>query len=243
MDHKNYIILAVSIAILGISIGFIGVKIADGLHNFRNYDRYVTMKGLSQQDVTADLAVWPLAYTETGNDLTQLQNLMELNGQKVVSFLKRYNLTGDEVTLQNITVQDTMAQTYRQNYNGSRYILTQSYLVRTNKIDQINKASKNIGDLIKQGVVFSQTSSTTPTYLFTKLNDLKPEMIAQATQNAKEGANEFAKHSGQEVGRIKYASQGVFQILPQDQTYAIPEAQQINKTVRVVSTIQFYLED
>jgi len=116
-------------------------------------------------------------------------------------------------------------------------------LVRTNKIDNINRASKDLGYLIKRGVVFANTGSTAPTYLFTKLNELKPDMIAQATKNANKGAEQFAEHSGQKVGGIKYASQGVFQILPRDQTYSVPEAQQINKTVRVVSTIQFYLED
>jgi len=243
MEQKNIIIVAVSVVILGLSVAFTGVQIADGLQNFRNYERFVTMKGLAQRDVTADLAVWPIAYTETGNDLTVLQNKMEDNGRKVVSFLKKHRLTDDEIELQQVRVQDLMAQSYRQNYNGMRYILTQNYLVRTNNIKNINQASKDLGSLIKQGVVFANTGATAPTYLFTQLNDLKPDMIAEATKNASEGAKQFAEHSGQDVGNIKFASQGVFQILPRDQTYSVPEAQQINKTVRVVSTIQFYLED
>lgn len=146
--------------------------------------------------------------------------------------------------MQDVRVQDLMAQSYRQNNaTENRYILTQSYLVRTNNIDAAAAASKKLGDLIRQGVVFAQSSSTAPTYLYTKLNEVKPEMIAEATKNAREAAQEFAKNSGQKVGSIKYASQGVFQILPRDQTYAVPESQQKNKTVRVVSTIQFYLED
>jgi hypothetical protein len=242
MNQKNFIILGVSIVILGLSVAYTGMKIADGLQNFRNYERFVTMKGLAQQDVVADLAIWPISYTETGNELTELQGKMEANGEKIVSFLHRHGLSDDEIELKQVRVQDLLAQGYRQN-NTSRYILTQTYLVRTNNIDAINKASKDLGSLIKQNVVFSSSGSTAPTYLFTKLNALKPDMIAQATKNAKAGAAEFAEHSGQKVGRIKYASQGVFQILPRDQTYSLPEAQQINKTVRVVSTIQFYLED
>lgn len=243
MESKNIIIVAVSVFMLGLSIAFTGIQIADGLQNFRNYERYVTMKGLAQRDVVADLALWPISYSETGDDLTLLQNKMELNGQKVVAFLKKHGLNDDEIELQQVKVQDLLAQNYRQNFIGSRYVLTQNYLVRTNNIDDINKASKDLGSLIKQGVVFANNSATAPTYMFTKLNELKPDMIAEATQNAKEGAEQFAEHSGQDVGDIKYASQGVFQILPRDQTYSLPEAQQINKTVRVVSTIQFYLED
>jgi len=243
MEQRNFIIVAISVVVLGLSIAFTGVQIANGLQNFRNYERFVTMKGLAQRDVVADLAIWPISYTETGNELSELQNKMEENGSKVVSFLKKNGLTDNEIELRQVNVQDLMAQSYRQNFSGSRYILTQSYLVRTNNINAISKASKELGALIKQGVVFSNNESTAPTYLFTKLNDFKPDMIAEATQNAKEGAEQFAKHSGQDVGTIKYASQGVFQILPRDETYTVPEAQQINKTVRVVSTIQFYLED
>ena len=202
------------------------------------------MKGLAQRDVKADLALWTISYTETGNNLPELQELMESRGRNVVDFLRKNGISGDAVTLNNVFVQDLMAQSYRQNNAVlNRYILTQSYLVRTNDIESVNKASKNIGELIKKGIVFAQRGSNQPAYIFTGLNDIKPEMIAEATENAREGAEQFAENSGQEVGSIKRASQGVFQILPRDQTFTIPEAQQINKTVRVVSTITFDLED
>lgn len=236
--------LIISVIILTLGIGFAGVKIHDGLTNFRSFDRSVTMKGLAQKDVVADLALWPIAYTETGNDLASLQDLMDSRGQAILSFLKRYGLKDGEIELQQVQVQDLLAQSYRQNNaSQNRYILTQTYLVRTSNIQAVDKASKDMGSLIRQGVVFSQNGSTTPTYLYTKLNDIKPDMIAEATRNAREAAQQFAENSGQKVGGIKYASQGVFQILPRDQTYVISEAQQQNKTVRVVSTIRFYLED
>lgn len=232
-----------SLAILAFGIGFAGYKIHDGLTHFRSFDRSVTMKGLAQKDVVADLALWPLSYVETGNDLNALQDLMDARGQKIQEFLKNYGLKDDEIELQQVQVQDLMAQSYRQNNSAqNRYILTQSYLVRTQNLNAVARAAKELGSLIRQGVVFSQGGAG-PTYLYTKLNDIKPEMIAEATQNAREGAREFANNSGQKVGGIKFASQGVFQILPRDETYAIPESQQQNKTVRVVSTIQFYLED
>ena len=243
-NNMQVIGLVVSIAILGLGIGHAGTSIHEGLTNFRSYDRSVVMKGLAQKNVSADLALWPISYTETGNDLAELQELMELRGAAVVAFMEKHGMKGDEIELQQVQVQDLLAQSYRQNgAAANRYILTQTYLVRTKDIESISNAAKNIGTLIKQGVVFSQNSSTTPTYLYTKLNDVKPEMIAEATKNAREAAREFADNSGQEVGGIKYASQGVFQILPRDNTYMIPESQQKQKTVRVVSTISFYLED
>jgi len=167
---------------------------------------------------------------------------MESHGATVKSFLKSHGLQDSEIELQQVQVQDLLAQSYRNNNAANnRYIITQSYLVRTNNINAVDKAGKDIGSLIKKGVVFS--SNTAPTYLFTKLNDIKPDMIAEATRNARVAAQQFAENSGSKVGDIKYASQGVFQILPRDQTYVVSQAQQRNKKVRVVSTIRFYLED
>lgn len=232
----------VAVLILALSLAYAGSAVRDGLENFKSFDRTVTMKGLAERDVEADLAIWPMAYTETGNDLTALQEKMEAHGKTIQSFLKNHELKDTEIELQQVQVQDLLAQSYRQN-NGvnNRYIVTQSYLVRTNNVDAVDKAGKNIGALIKQGVVFS--SNTSPTYLFTKLNEIKPEMIAEATRNARDAAQQFADNSGSKVGDIKYASQGIFQILPRDQTYVVSQAQQRNKKVRVVSTIRFYLED
>lgn len=236
------ILAIVCIAILSGGIAFSGWKIHDGLVAFNSRDRVVTVKGLAQQDVVADLALWPISYTETGNDLATLQATMEARGQTVVNFLKRFGITENEIELQQVNVQDLLAQSYRQGDIGqARYILTQGYMVRTDKIADIAKAAQAIGALVKEGVVLAQNSSG-PIYLFTKLNDIKPQMIADATKNARESAQQFANDSGEKVGGMKRASQGVFQILPRDDTYMIAEQNQMNKTVRVVSTIDFYLE-
>lgn len=241
--NSNLGVLLISIVVLAISIGYAGSQIRNGLTDFRSFDRSVQMKGLAERDVMADLALFPIAYTETGNDLSALQDLMDKRGQTIINFLKKYGIKDDEISLQQVQVQDLLAQAYRQNNSTeNRYILIQSYLVRTTNIEAVSKSAEKLGELVRQGVVFAQNTTTTPTYLYTKLNDVKPDMIAQATVNAREAAVEFAKNSGQKVGGIKTASQGIFQILPRDQTFAIPEEQQKNKTVRVVATIEFYLE-
>ena len=160
-----------------------------------------------------------------------------------MSFLSKHGISENEVELQQVQVQDLLAQSYRNhNVDQNRYILTQTYLVRTHNINAVDLAAKKIGELIRQGVAFSQSGSTAPTYLFTKLNEIKPDMLAEAIQNARQAAGEFAQNSGQNVGTIKRASQGVFQILPRDQSYTVAESQQKNKTVRVVSTVHFYLD-
>lgn len=236
------IMFIIALLVLAAGVGFAGIQIHNGLVAFNSQDRVVTVKGLAQQDVTADLALWPIAYTETGNDLVALQETMEQKGQVVINFLKRHGITENEIELQQVNVQDLLAQSYRSgDVSQSRYILTQGYMVRTDKVAEVAKAAQQIGSLVKAGVVLSQ-NGTGPTYLFTKLNDIKPKMIADATQNAREAATQFAADSGEQVGGIKRAYQGVFQILARDDTYMVSEPNQMNKTVRVVSTIDFYLE-
>lgn len=231
-----------ALCILAAGIGYAGMQIHDGLVAFNSQDRVVTVKGLAQEDVVADLALWPISYTETGNDLAALQETMDQKGQVVINFLKRHGITENEIELQQVTVQDLLAQSYRQgNISESRYILTQGYMVRTDKVDKVARAAQAIGSLVRQGVVLAQ-NGTGPIYLFTKLNDIKPKMIAAATQNAREAAQQFANDSGEKVGGIKRAYQGVFQILARDETYMVAEANQMHKTVRVVSTLDFYLE-
>jgi uncharacterized protein len=236
------IFLVLALLVLACGIGYASTNVYKGLKEFKSYDRFVSVKGLAQKEVVADLALWPISYTETGNDLSALQGLMDTRGASVISFLKKYDITDAEIELQQVNVQDLMAQGYRQeNVEQARYILTQTYMVRTNNVTAVYKAAQNMGELIKQGVVVAQGSGL-PTYLYTKLNDIKPEMIAQATQNARAAAAQFAKDSGQAVGDIRTAYQGIFQILARDDTYAVSEPQQVNKTVRVVSTVDFYLK-
>ena len=235
----------VSLFILACGIGFAGLKIHDGLTQFRSYDNYVTVKGLAMRDVEADLAVWPIAHVVTGDDLAVVQGVLEERTKDVMAFLNDVGIDDSDIEKQQISVVDLLAQSYRQNNaSQNRFIVTQTVIVRSEDIAAISAAAENIGDLIKKGVVLANQNSnnTGPTYLFTKLNDVKPAMIAQATKNARDAADQFANDSGQTVTGIRRAYQGMFQILPRDQTYTIPESAQKYKTVRVVSTIDFYLE-
>lgn len=242
-DTNPGLFLIVALLILACGIAYASTNVASGMREFRSYDRFVTVKGLATRDVVANLALWPIAYSETGNDLTALQNTMDARAQTVMAFLKKNNIGADKAEMQQLNVQDLLAQSYRQNgAENNRYILTQTVLVRTEDVDAVAKAAQNVGDLVRTGVVLAQTGYNGPTYLYTKLNDIKPQMIAEATVNAREAAAQFAKDSGQKVGEIRSANQGLFQILPRDETYTIPEPQQMNKTVRVVSTLDFYLK-
>ncbi|HET8726158.1 MAG TPA: SIMPL domain-containing protein [Alphaproteobacteria bacterium] len=211
----------------------------------RTGDRYVTVKGVAERSVKADLALWPLRFVATGNDLSSVQDKIEADTNTVTNFLTRAGTPAEEIELQGLEVTDLLAQAYRSGPVESRFIVAQTLLVRSADVDRIKATSQRIGELVSAGVVLSNEMMPLagPYYAFTGLNDIKPGMIAEATRNARAGAEQFAADSGSAVGGIRRANQGVFQILAQNDTPGLDEAKQINKTVRVVSTLDFYLTD
>ena len=116
-------------------------------------------------------------------------------------------------------------------------------MVRSTDIDRIRQAAQNVSELVDSGVVLSSDYGPGgPTYLFSGLNDIKPQMIAEATVAARESAQQFARDADAELGGLRRANQGIFQILARDQAPGVSEQQQPLKTVRVVSTFDYYLE-
>lgn len=203
--------------------------------------RSVTVKGLAEKDVVADMGIWNVQFTVNGNDLSVARTQIGKQADEIVKFLLAQGFNDDEIHVGRIETNDLMANPYRDNTAAetSRFILTQSIIIRSDKVQNISDAMSLSNELIGKGIVFSNQSAS---YFFTKLNDIKPDMLKLATQNAKDAALEFARNSGSRVGRIKTANQGVFSILAADDpnTY---EASQINKKVRVVSTVEYLLED
>ncbi len=221
----------------------LGFSLYKGLINFRSYDRYITVKGLAIKDVDADLAVWSLSFTATAETLTDAQNSLTANEQLVRDFLNANGITNENIRLQNISVFDRQAQMYGGNETGKpRFVLSQTLVARTSDIGAMQKASQNISDLVKKGVTIGDPNggnNQVPRYIFTKLNDVKPELIAEATKNARLSAEQFAKDSGQNVGKIRTANQGTIIIESRDP--GVNEMDSPQKSVRVVSTIDYFL--
>jgi hypothetical protein len=160
--------------------------------------------------------------------------------------LKAQGFGDDELFMQRLEVTDLLAQAYRPDKaDQGRYIVTRTLTVRTAKVDQVDKTSSLTGELVKKGVIFDNQNSTynTPYYVFTKLNDIKPEMIAEATKNAREAGQQFAKDSNSSLGSIRFANQGYFSILPRNQIPGAEESQQISKLIRIVTTVNYALKD
>ena len=237
--------LLIGMVILAISLFFAAATIADGLKEFRSADRTVNMKGLAMKDVEANLALWTIKHSATGDDLASVQKNIEANSEKIRSFLRRNGLTETDIAGRRLEVTDLLAQAYRpQGADFSRFIISEVLQVRSAHVNAIDAAYQNSGDLLAQNVSLIVQQNQSPIeYIYTELNDIKPEMIAEATKSAREAAEQFAKDSGAVVGGIKYANQGVFQILPRDGENSYAERQSRYKTVRVVSTIHFAIKD
>lgn len=238
--------LALLVVGVGLTFAFltIGQKVYEGLTHFRSFDRYITVKGLATKDVDADLAVWSITFNVTGETLADAQTSLANSEKQVKDFLVANGMTAEQIRLQNINVVDKKAQIYNNSGDSStlRFVLSQTLIARTNDIAAMVKASQNISELVKAGVTLGDPSggdTAVPQYLFTKLNSVKPELIAEATKNARASAEQFAKDSGQEVGQIRTANQGTIQIDARDP--GVSETESPQKTVRVVTTIDYLL--
>ena len=203
--------------------------------------RTVTVKGLAEHDVQADMGIWNLQFTVNGNELNAVQNMIEKQASEVVKFLQKSGFTAGEISIGRIETTDLLSNPYRDASlsESSRFILTQSIVVRSPQVHNIANAISQSNELIGKGIVFSAQNAN---YFFTKLNDIKPELLKEATQNANKAAQEFAANSGSQVGKIYQANQGVISILPRDDPNAY-EPSQIEKRVRVVSTVTYLLQD
>jgi len=229
--------------ILGISAIIAAMFLSAGLTDLRTGDRYVTVKGVAEREVQADLALWPLRFVATGDTLDQAQEKARMSREAIMAFLKLQAIDTSAVELQRLDVTDTRANAYGANNNPQKFIINQTLMVRSTHVDRIRQAAQNVSELVDSGVALSSDYGPSgPTYLFNRLNDIKPEMISEATAAARESASQFAQDANTSLGGLRRANQGVFQILARDQAPGISENQQPVKTVRVVSTFDYYLE-
>lgn len=236
--------------ILGASVVLGALLFGLGVARVRSADRFVTVKGVAEREVRADVAIWPLHVTGADDDLAAAQAKVARSLAGVRAFLLKHGIDTAQVELTGFGVHDAQAQMYRDARGpANRFIVRQTLLVRSARPEQVLVASQQIGELAAIGVVVSSGAGGEyggqgmgPTFLFTKLNDLKPSMIAQATARAREAAEQFARDSRSSLGGIRRANQGVFEIVGREQAPGIMSEGQIAKLVRVVSTVEYFLD-
>jgi hypothetical protein len=180
----------------------------------------------------------------SGMELAPTQDKIAADQRAVLRFFARHGIDSSRVELLSLEVTDKRSNPYEGAPSAARFAISATLVARTDQPEQIRAASQDVGELVAAGVALTSGAGygTGPTYLFTKLNDLKPAMLAEATDNARDAAAEFAKRSGAHVGALKRASQGLFEILPRDQAPGIPEGSQLEKVLRVVTTLEYVLQ-
>ncbi|EKO3549081.1 SIMPL domain-containing protein [Vibrio fluvialis] len=236
LNTKSALTMGISI-LLG--LGLLGYFVEQAAVKFKEYDRIVTVKGLSEREVPADTVIWPIQFTLADNELPTLFTTLDAQTQQVVQFLAQQGIDTQSISISAPAVIDKKAQQYggeaRIEY---RYLATQTLTVYSTHVDLVRQAISQIGQLGKQGIVFNQDNyNNRVEYLFSGLNDIKPAMIEEATKQAREVAEKFAKDSQSSLGKIKRATQGQFSIVDRDNNTPYV------KKVRVVSTVEYFLSD
>lgn len=227
------LVLAALLLALGLAVA--GWFAAQGMARLKTQDRYVTVKGSAERIVDADLVVWPLPHSVGGNDLADVQRTLDANTATIRDFFLRAGFKADEIVVSPPRLEDRWAYAYGDNRPPERYRYGNTVSLRTNDVARAMAALRRSGELVGRGVMIGEGS--TPEFDYTRLNDIKPALIAEATANARESAERFAKDSHSRLAGIRSANQGVVTISDRDQ--GSPQV----KNVRVVTTVEYFLKD
>jgi hypothetical protein len=185
LSTRKVLLIAASLMAGGVVVG--GYLLGDGLRRARMADRAVTVRGLAERDVTADLATWTISFTETGSELEPVRQAAEQDSATVVNFFRQAGFQPGEINDAAISVNNF----FDENRGGNVVTVRRQIQLRTRDIAKAQQAHARQADLIRAGVAIEDGSAMV--YNFTKLNDVKPEMIAQATQDARRSAEQFAR--------------------------------------------------
>ena len=217
---------------------YVGQTASSALLQMKAMDRTVTVKGLAEKEVKANVAIWPINFTEVDNNLPKLYETVQQKTDRVVAFLKEQGFNDSEITVSLPSIEDRQAQGYVDPNVKYRYSAKINLSVYTPQIDLMLNTRKQMISLVKEGIaIASQDYGNSAEFLFTDLNSVKPLMVQEATQNGREVAEKFAKDSDSRLGKIKTASLGQFTISDRDSS--TPYIKQI----RIVSTLSYYLND
>jgi len=226
------ICIALGLVLMGAVLGQSALRI-------KGLERTVTVKGLAEREVPSDRALWPVAFTDAANDLGTLYASLDAKTETVTAFLLGRGFEREEITVSPPAITDKLAQQYGGDTGVAlRFTARQTVTVYSTKIDLVRAAQSEVSELGRAGIaIVGDNYESRTQYFFTGLNEIKPAMVEEATRNAREVAEKFARDSDSSVGKIKRATQGQFSITDRDQNN--PHI----KKVRVVSTVFYYLSD
>jgi uncharacterized protein len=250
MENKKVIII-----ITGLVLAFAlnAVIMGRALQRFRKEDRTISVKGFSEREVKSDLAVWTIQCRVAGNDILEGSRQIDEAGNKIAEFLIRNGISREEIIQKDLAVNDRMAQEY-MNFEAQgnfRYIIDKVIQVRSFNVEKVQQVSGMTDDLLKAGVYINNRNmyGGAVRYYYTGLNEIKPDMLIEATRNAHLAASQFTGESNVRLGKLKRATQGLFSIVDRDESLNLGDGGQygsntmdIYKKVRVVVSVDYSIE-
>jgi len=241
LGHRGIGMGAALLLALGVAAG--GMAVGQGLERFRSADRSVTVKGLAEQDVESDYAVWTLQFRRGGNEFGAVQKALAEDRDRVVAFLEGLGFADAEVEVRPLQVQDLLAREYGAGSNQLlRFQGTGQVLVKSARPRDVESAALAVDPLIQAGVQLGGGDRPAgPRYQLRGFNEIKAPLLAQATRNAREQAQKFAAEAGAELGALRSANQGVIQI-GSAEGQGFDDGSARVKRLRVVSTFQYALD-
>lgn len=250
MDEKSRLPAAAILGLLvAIGLAAAGYFVSNTIYKGRAASNTVTVKGFAERDVKADLALWQISYSMTGGDLAQLYAQSSANEKTLTDFLVQKGFNRADIKTGNVALEDLLANQYRTNNISvdKRYILKNNISVRSPDVARVDATTRALNDLIRQGIVLTANNVD---FQFTRLNDIKAAMLRDATKNARDAAQQFANDADSRVGSIQSATQGFFSVGSRDSAaqsgggegYVPPQDSTIDKKVRVVVTLTYYLD-
>lgn len=225
----------IAACVIGFAIIVLGFALRSGIVAFKDMDRSVTVKGLAEKEVNADKVTWPLVYKELGNDPAEMYDLLTQKNKKVLAFLKSAGIKESDISVNPPVISDRQADNYSNEIMNYRYKATSVITVTSTEVEKVRALMRRQSELMKQGIalVSEEYGSNSVVYEFTGLNKVKPDMIEEATKNARKTAQKFADDSGSSLGEIRNAQQGQFSI--EDRDANTPYI----KRLRVVNTVEY----
>ncbi len=226
--------------VVALSVVILAFCIKGGIDNFVNKDRIVSVKGLAEVEVPADKVIWPIIFSEMGNDLPGLYNRISSTAGKITNYLEKNGIGQSEISAGAPKAVDLQAERYLAQQKPYRYIVTMVITVTSSQIDLVRKLIASQGELLKEGIVLGSSDynyNDRVSYEYTAFNDLKPQMIREATKNARLAAQQFAEDSESKLGKMMWASQGQFTISDRDSN--TPHI----KKIRVVTSVNYSLKN
>lgn len=226
---------------LAIMLGLmvLGAMLPKAVEKYRSYDRIVNVKGLCEKEVKADRVIWPIVYKVMANDIQSIYDQTDAGNAAIMSFLQSGGIEASEISVSVPAISDKFANEYGDNDRAFRYIAKNVITVYTSDVDKVLSLMGRQSELLKQGIVTGGSNQweNPVEFKYEGLNDIKPQMIEEATENAREAAKKFAKDSGSRLGKIKTANQGTFTIENRDSNTPYI------KKVRVVTSVTYYLKN